>query len=45
LGGALLIAADTVARTALAPQEIPVGIVTALLGVPFFLALIRRTVD
>jgi iron complex transport system permease protein len=45
LGGGLLIAADTVARTALAPQEIPVGIVTALLGVPFFLALVRRTVD
>jgi iron complex transport system permease protein len=45
LGGALLIAADTVARTALAPQEIPVGIVTALLGVPFFLALVRRSVD
>jgi iron complex transport system permease protein len=45
LGGALLIAADTVARTALAPQEIPVGIVTALLGVPFFLTLVRRSVD
>ncbi len=45
LGGGLMIAADTVARTALAPQEIPVGIVTALVGVPFFLALIRRGVD
>lgn len=45
LGGGLLVAADTVARTVLAPQEIPVGIVTAMLGVPFFLALVRRTVD
>ncbi|MBC7544681.1 MAG: iron ABC transporter permease [Candidatus Sericytochromatia bacterium] len=45
LGGGLLIAADTVARTAIAPQEVPVGIVTALLGVPFFLILVRRGVD
>ncbi len=40
LGGALLLLlADTVARTCLAPIELPVGIVTALLGVPFFLIL------
>ena len=44
LGGAvLLVLADTAARTALAPNEIPVGVVTALLGVPFFLFLLRRT--
>lgn len=42
LGALLMIAADTVARTALAPGEIPVGIITALLGAPFFLYLLRR---
>jgi iron complex transport system permease protein len=43
LGGAtLLILADLVARTAVAPSELPVGIVTALLGGPFFLFLLRR---
>lgn len=42
LGGAFLVAADTVARTALAPEEIPVGVITALTGGPFFLSLLRR---
>jgi iron complex transport system permease protein len=43
LGGAVtLLLADTVARTAAAPAEIPVGIVTAALGAPFFLFLLRR---
>lgn len=43
LGGAtLLIVTDAVARTAAAPVEIPVGVMTALIGVPFFLALLRR---
>ncbi len=43
LGGpTLLILADLVARTALAPQELPVGVITALLGGPFFLYLLRR---
>ncbi len=43
LGGAvLLVLADTLARTALAPTEIPVGLVTALLGAPFFISLLRR---
>jgi iron complex transport system permease protein len=41
-GGALMVLADLVARTALAPEEIPVGAVTALLGGPFFLYLLRR---
>jgi iron complex transport system permease protein len=41
-GPTLLILADLVARTVLAPQELPVGIVTALLGGPFFLYLLRR---
>jgi len=43
LGALMMIAADTVARTAMAPGEIPVGIITALLGAPFFLYLLRRT--
>lgn len=43
LGGAtLLVACDAIARGAFAPIEIPVGIVTALLGVPLFLSVARR---
>lgn len=42
-GAALLLAADTAARTAAQPLEIPVGVVTALIGVPFFLLLLRRS--
>jgi iron complex transport system permease protein len=41
-GGFTLLAADTLARTVAAPAEIPVGIVTAALGAPFFLYLLRR---
>jgi ABC-type Fe3+-siderophore transport system permease subunit len=41
-GAAFLVAADLVARVAAAPNEIPVGVVTALVGGPFFLALLRR---
>lgn len=41
-GGLLLLIADIVARTAAAPAEIPVGLLTALLGAPFFLFLLRR---
>jgi len=40
-GSLLLLAADTVARTAIAPAEIPVGIITAATGGPFFLYLLR----
>ncbi|MET0858640.1 MAG: iron ABC transporter permease [Telluria sp.] len=36
-GGTFLVLADVVARTALAPQQLPVGVVTALIGAPFFL--------
>jgi len=44
LGGALfLILADTVARVAAAPVEIPVGVITALFGAPFFIWLLRST--
>lgn len=41
-GGALLMIADTVARTALAPKQLPVGAITALIGVPIFLLLLRQ---
>jgi iron complex transport system permease protein len=41
-GAAFLILADLVARTALAPQELPVGVITALAGAPFFVFLLRR---
>lgn len=42
LGGSLLTAADTVARTAMAPLQLPVGVITALIGVPVFLYLLNR---
>lgn len=42
LGGALLTAADTAARTMAAPLELPVGVLTALFGGPFFIALLLR---
>lgn len=42
LGAALLVGADTLARTVLAPTELPVGAFTALIGGPFFLLLLRR---
>lgn len=42
LGAAFLMLADALARTAAAPTEIPVGVITALIGVPFFVWLLRR---
>lgn len=43
LGGAVLLTlCDALARTVLAPAELPIGIITALLGAPFFLFLLRR---
>ncbi|MEU8775557.1 iron ABC transporter permease [Streptomyces sp. NPDC048606] len=42
LGAAFLMAADLAARTLMSPEEIPVGILTALVGGPFFLWLMRR---
>lgn len=41
-GGALLTLADTLARTLVAPQQLPVGVLTALIGVPVFLYLLSR---
>ena len=46
LGGAILmVAADMLARTLIAPAEVPVGVITALLGCPFFLYLLSRRRD
>lgn len=42
LGGLFLVVCDAVARTIIAPQEIPIGVITALVGGPFFLALLLR---
>lgn len=42
LGAAMMLAADSVARTIAAPAELPIGIVTAIVGAPFFLALLLR---
>lgn len=42
-GGTLLLLADTLARTVVAPQQLPVGVITAMLGVPTFLVLLRRS--
>ena len=41
-GGALLIVADTLARTIMAPRQLPVGALTAAIGVPLFLVLMSR---
>ena len=41
-GALLLVIADTLARLVLAPTELPVGIVTAIIGVPFFMSLLRQ---
>jgi iron complex transport system permease protein len=42
LGGALVVTADTIARTAFAPLQLPVGVLTALIGVPVFLWFLGR---
>ncbi|MEX1995045.1 MAG: iron chelate uptake ABC transporter family permease subunit, partial [Steroidobacteraceae bacterium] len=41
-GGSLLVVADLLARTIVAPRQLPVGALTALIGVPLFLLLMRR---
>lgn len=45
LGATILVLADTISRTIFSPIEIPAGIVMAILGVPFFLYLLRKTGD
>ncbi len=42
-GGTLLVLADTLARTLIAPEQLPVGVITAMLGVPTFLYLLYRS--
>ena len=42
-GGGVLVLADTLARTVAAPLELPVGVITAIVGVPAFLVLLRKT--
>jgi iron complex transport system permease protein len=42
-GGAFLLLADTVARTIAPPAELPVGVITAVVGVPIFVVLLRRS--
>jgi iron complex transport system permease protein len=43
LGAGLLLLADTASRFLIPPQEVPVGVMTALIGTPFFIYLARRT--
>jgi iron complex transport system permease protein len=43
VGGCFLVLADVVSRTAVRPLELPVGVITALIGVPLFALLLRRT--
>ena len=42
-GGTLLVLADTIARTIVAPVQLPVGVITSLIGVPAFLYLLARS--
>ena len=42
LGGVLLVLADLLARSVIAPRQLPVGALTAVIGVPLFLVLMRR---
>ena len=41
-GAIFVVLADTVARTVIAPRELPVGAITALIGAPMFIYLLRR---
>lgn len=43
LGGIFLIWADVIARVCAAPEELPVGVITAIAGAPFFLAMLRKS--
>ncbi|MEX0963658.1 MAG: iron ABC transporter permease [Pseudohongiellaceae bacterium] len=44
LGGSFLVLADSLARTLIAPQQLPVGVVTAIIGVPAFILILRSTI-
>ena len=41
LGAAFLVATDLLARTLVSPAELPIGVITALIGAPFFLIVLR----
>jgi iron complex transport system permease protein len=43
-GGSFLVLSDVVSRTVVRPLELPVGVITALVGVPIFALLLRRSV-
>ena len=43
LGAAFLVLTDVAARTVMAPAELPIGVVTAMIGAPFFLLVLRRS--
>lgn len=45
VGGSLVVLADTLARNLIAPQQLPLGVITALLGVPLFLYLLNKNTD
>jgi len=45
LGGSLLVISDTLARTILAPRQLPVGALTAIIGVPLFLFLMKKSLS
>ena len=42
-GASFLIVVDLMARTLVAPGEIPIGVITALVGAPFFVVVLRRS--
>ena len=42
-GGAFLVIADLIARTAMSPAEMPIGVVTAFFGAPFFVVVLRSS--
>jgi|TARA_B100002003_G_scaffold170468_1_gene158387 iron complex transport system permease protein len=44
LGGSFLVIADSLARSIIAPQQLPVGVITAVIGVPAFLIILRSTI-
>lgn len=44
LGGSFLLVADTIARNIIAPQQLPVGVVTAVIGVPAFIIILRNSI-
>ena len=45
MGACLMLLADTFARVVISPAELPVGLVTALIGAPFFIAVLLRRRD